>query len=430
MRLHPFRCAGLRGQSMTRAVSGLTGLLLVGAMVAGRAAGDGPVTPAKPPASTGASTEPDRRKYTSYDYTEAGKALRLTVPDGLPVVRGVLVVGPWSGGDSRDLHREVWYREFLHLHGFAFLGAEGLNARGENFKLMQNALKQFAADAKRPELVHAPYVATGFSAGGGFANRLLLEAPDKVIAAVLVGSRPNLTGASLTAAHLGAPVLIINGEHEDNGMAAAVEPVLKEFRPKGAPWGWVAAPGLGHERDGQEVLAVPMLAAAVRLRYPTDGDVRKGPVGLKPVDPTTGWLADNTTWQGPLATVAPHARFKGDTAKSSYLPNEDLAFIYRAYATRSRPLMIRSPRNTADSARELVWDAGGSVTVRVDDARFAGWTKLELFDGAVQVGERTRGPAEFTVRDLKPGYHALSVLGTDAAGAVRTSDPVLVVVRK
>jgi hypothetical protein len=34
------------------------------------------------------------------------------------------------------------------------------------------------------------------------------------------------------------------------------------------------------------------------------------------------------------------------------------------------------------------------------------------------------------VRDLKPGYHALSVLGTDAAGAVRTSDPVLVVVRK
>jgi hypothetical protein len=66
----------------------------------------------------------------------------------------------------------------------------------------------------------------------------------------------------------------------------------------------------------------------------------------------------------------------------------------------------------------------------VDDTRFAGWTKLELFDGAAKVGELTKGPAEFMVKDLKAGYHAFSVLGTDAAGTVRTSDPVLVVVRK
>lgn len=60
-------------------------------------------------------------------------------------------------------------------------------------------------------------------------------------------------------------------------MAAVVEPVPAECRPEGALWGWMAVPGIGHELAGQEVLAMPILGAAVRLRYPAEGDVRKGP---------------------------------------------------------------------------------------------------------------------------------------------------------
>ena len=77
-----------------------------------------------------------------------------------------------------------------------------------------------------------------------------------------------------------------------------------------------------------------------------------------------------------------------------------------------------------------MWDAGSSVTIRVDDSRFAGWKKLELYDGAKKVGELAKGPAEFTVKDLKAGYHAFSVLGTDGKGKIRPSNPVLVVVRR
>jgi len=124
------------------------------------------------------------------------------MPEGLAVVRGILVVGPWAGGDSRELYREVWYREFTHLHDFAFLGAQSFSSHVENFRVMQNALKQIAADSNHPELTNAPYVATGFSAGGGFASRLLVEAPDKVIASVIVGSRLKLTGITPTAVYL------------------------------------------------------------------------------------------------------------------------------------------------------------------------------------------------------------------------------------
>jgi hypothetical protein len=379
---------------------------------------------------TSARTRPDPQKYKSYDYTEKEHKFRLVVPDGLAVIRGILVVGPYSGGDSRDYHQQVWYREFMNLHDFAFLAAKDFYLH--DYKVMQNALKQFAADSKHPELVHAPYAATGFSAGGGFARRLLMLDPDRLIAAVIVGSTLKLNGKPM-AANLGTPVCVINGdlEHEPGeagGMARALEPVLAEYRPKGALWGWLAVEGVGHEMVGQEVLAMPILDAAVRLRYPADGDARKGPVKLKPVDPKSGWIADNTTWKSSLTTITPAKEFKGTIAKSSWLLNEDIASIYRAYATHDRPLKITAPDPM--SAKDEVWDAGSSVTIAVDDSKLTGWKKLELYDGAKMVGELTKGPAEFTVKDLKAGYHAFSVLGTDGKGTIRPSNPVLVVVRK
>jgi hypothetical protein len=394
------------------------------------------ITPAKTNPGTGAPAAPKHPGYKVYDHAVKATPpamgehkFRLVVPDGLAVVRGILVVGPYSGGDSRDYHEQVWYREFLNLHGFAFLGATNYYLR--DYTVMQAALKQFAADSKHPELVNAPYAATGFSAGGGYTRLLMKADPDKVIAGVVVGSTMKLSG-ELTDDHRRVPMCVINGdlEHEPGeagGMAKALEPVLAEHRPKGALWGWMSVQGVGHEFAGQEVLSMPILDAAVRLRYPAYGDVRKGPVKLKPVDPESGWIADNTTWQSGLTAVTPAKEFKGTIAKSSWLLNEDIAYIYRAYATHDRPLKITSPDPM--SAKGEVWNAGASVTIVVDDSKFTGWKKLELYDGATKVGELSKGKAEFTVKELKAGYHAFSVLGTDGKDSIRSSNPVLVVVR-
>jgi hypothetical protein len=172
---------------------------------------------------------------------------------------------------------------------------------------------------------------------------------------------------------------------------------------------------------------MPILDAAVRLRYPADGDVRKGPVKLNAVDLKSGWVADNTTWKSGLTAIAPAKEFHGNIAKSSWLLNEDIAFIYRAYATQDCPLKISSPSGM--SAKSEAFDAGAAVTIKVNDSKLAGWTKLDLYDGAKKVGELTKGLAEFTVKDLKAGYHAFSILGADGNGTIRPSNPVLVVVR-
>src|SRR5262249_16628641 len=133
----------------------------------------GPTARANP--GTGNPAAPNRPGYKVYDHAVQATPpatgehkFRLVVPDGLEVVRGILVVGPHSGGDSRDYHEQVWYREFLNLHGFAFLGATNYYLR--DYQVMRDALKQFAADSGHSELVNAPYAATGFSAGGGYTR--------------------------------------------------------------------------------------------------------------------------------------------------------------------------------------------------------------------------------------------------------------------
>ena len=100
---------------------------------------------------------------------------------------------------------------------------------------------------------------------------MLMMDPDRLIAAVIVGSTLKLNGKP-TAANLGTPVCVINGdlEHEPGeagGMARSLEPVLAEYRPKGALWGWMAVQGVGHEFAGQEVLAMPILDAAVQIGF-------------------------------------------------------------------------------------------------------------------------------------------------------------------
>jgi dienelactone hydrolase len=380
-------------------------------------------------ASPGKPLAGQLQAYTVYDHTEGEHKFRMVVPRNPASIRGILVVGPYSGGDSRDYHEQVWYREFLNMHHFAFLGAS--NYYMHDYAVLQKALRHFAAATGHPELVHAPFAATGFSAGGGFTRKLMHADPNRVIAGVVVGSTMKLAGP-LTDEHRRVPMLVINGELERDpgegpGMAKHLEPVLAEQRPKGARWGWMAVQGVGHEFAGQEVLSMPVLDAAVRMRLPADADPRKGPVVLNTLAHDAGWVADNTTWFSGLTAVVPAGRFSGDRTRSSWLLSKDTAYLYRAYATFNNPLKITSPDR--DFARSNLVAAGSSITITVDDSRFSGWKRLELYDGANRVGELTQPPARFTASALKQGYHAFSVLGTGSDGTIRTSNPVLVVVR-
>jgi hypothetical protein len=268
--------------------------------------------------------------------------------------------------------------------------------------------------------------------------------PERTIAAGIIEARYNFTrllppNPPPSAAHLDAvlaipSVLFSGGKHNDpeiqTGVFKMVDEVFVPFRPKSAQYAWMVLPGYGHEyaENRQDLLVMPLLDAAVRARCPKDGDVTKGPIKLLTIDPATGWVADNTTWKSGLTKIVPAKQFKGDLGHSSWLQNEDIAFIYRAYATHNNPLTITSPSPCGPGTSAV--DPGSNIPITVDVSKFPNWKKLEFYDGAKKLGTVTAAPAQFTATKLTPGYHVFSVLATDDKGTVRTSDPALVVVRK
>lgn len=381
--------------------------------------------------------------YDTFDYTETVergviKKYRLAIPKGLKTVKGILVVSNCFSGDSRDWYKNgTAYESFINLHEFAFVGGTVDCSHFEAYDAFVKALASWAKESGHPELVHAPYITTGLSAGGGFASTLVTKSPEKTIAAVIVCARLNLTVFELPKyipkpipvpdAVIYTPVLNITGETEN--AAAVIAPPMETFRPVGALYGWAESPGRGHEYNGQESLAMPYLEAALKLRYPSEGDVRKAPLQLKRLDPKSGWVADDTTWKSGLTSISPSEQFRGNIKKSSWLPDKDVAFIYRAYATYDRPLKITSPASQ-DNIYTPVQAEDSSVTIRVDASKFPDWKKLEFYDGAKLLGTITSGPTQFKATNLTPGFHTFSVLGTDSSGKVVTSNCGMIAVSK
>lgn len=433
-----------------------------GALRTDTAEGNAPraVPPAAPTVTSSVVTVGSDR-YLVYNYDDLTTMnYAVVIPEGLKTVRGLLVNACYAGGDSRyDWTLCEYYRQFMHWHGFAFVGCTSTAGSPGSapppaddtpkakhrriFQAFQDAVQAIATASQHPELVNAPYVGVGFSAGGGFAFNLMVFAPEKTIAAASYSSPYNFKRRITpppSVALLHVPSICITGElerfnvpdpHTDPSIGkATIDEVFVPYRPKGAEYAWLERQGLGHEYDEnrQDVLGMPLLDAAVRARYPKDGDVTQGPLQLVPLDPSTGWIADNTTWKSGLTQIYPATQFQGDLGHSSWLQNEDLAFIYRAYATYDNPLRITSPGPCGPGTPAL--DPGSDVTITVDASQFPNWQKLEFYDGAKKLGTVTAAPTQFTATNLTPGYHVFSVLGTDAAGTVRTSDPVMVVVRR
>lgn len=398
---------------------------------------------AEPPVTSRVTAVGDRN-YAVYEFADPGsKTFCVVIPEGLKTVRGLFVNSNYYGGDSRgDWAFCHYYREFMHLHDFALVAANGTCPHAAAFKGFRRSLQKISVDSEHPELVNAPYVAVGFSAGGGFASTLMTYDPEKTIAVGIFGARYNFDVFTRPGGppgplpvHLRIPSILITGEQEKLNDPAAdgrhkVDEVFVPYRPKGGQLAWLERQGIGHEYDEnrQDLLALPLLDLAVRTRYPKDGDVTQSPVKLLTIVSSNGWVADNATWKSGLTKIVPAAQFTGDLGHSSWLQNEDIAFIYRAYSTYDNPLRITAPKPCGPGTKPV--DPGSDIPIVVDAGEFANWTKLEFYDGARKLGTVTAAPLQIVARNLTPGYHVFSVLGTDARGNTRTSNPVMVVVRQ
>jgi len=194
--------------------------------------------------------------------TCAVAAFRLWVPAGIVVGRGVLVLVPGSNGDGRAMVAEsVWQdyarRQQLALVGCYFKDHPHANMNIEEYcragdgsgAALLDALRQFAAQAQRPEVAIAPLLLWGHSAGGQFNYEFACWQPNRVLAFVVNKGGYYYTHLAPAATRKVSGIFFI-GANDAECRVASIRGLFTVNQSAGAVWKLVVEPNTGHE-EGQ-----------------------------------------------------------------------------------------------------------------------------------------------------------------------------------
>jgi MYXO-CTERM domain-containing protein len=258
--------------------------------------------------------------------------LRMTVPDGVTKIKGVLafttrgLASGWAGNAAfKDLAKR------LDSAIVMVAGGDDLNdnsypnrcASGE-FNGLGEALEKLGMVSNHPELAHAPVIGMGHSHGGDWWNWYNACHPERMVAVMVHASG----GVNYSAGALKTPVFYTLGTGDliENG---SKKPRAGMFvnRGKGAPMTMVISAG-GHDTQfppEEYQIVTAILEAIFKMRVPPDADGAKGPIKLFDIVEGEG------TWVGDLYTkeISPYSTFKGNKALTSFLPNEQLAMMWK-----------------------------------------------------------------------------------------------------
>jgi hypothetical protein len=286
--------------------------------------------------------------------------------------------------------------------------------------LWQTHLAALARASGHPELIHAPWAPIGLSNGGTMSYGFNALRPHKVIA--FVANKGCCYNAPFPSeAALDTPGLLIGGEFDAQFRRDDIRALFDNNRPRGALWAWAEEERTGHVNSVDE-LFLPFMAEAIRLRYPA-GELPSATAGvaLQPLVEENGWLADQTSWRSGLAKVAAYADYAGDKSAAGWLLNENLAQLYRAFATYNKPVSIQFPASRLQLGESMGSQLPLPVNVRINTAAVPNWSKVELFDLGQKVGEILAAGSSATTAiiptALSPArVHSLTALVTHADG--------------
>jgi hypothetical protein len=162
----------------------------------------------------------------------------------------------------------------------------------------------------------------------------------------------------------------------------------------------------------------------VLLHFQHTLDERLSGSRILPVDQTRMWLADNSTWTSGVTKILPAAAFRGDARRMSRLIDKDVAWIYRGAVTRDSPLRL-----TLAGSHAAQYFPGEPVVLDCFGINRAEWKSVGLYDGAKHIAAVTGNQAVTLATAQKEGVHAGVLVGERADGTLRTSAPVVWVVR-
>ena len=292
---------------------------------------------------------------------------------------------------------------FAARFGFGLAGLHtfpGGRVYSEGGKVFFEALNQFAAFGKHPELANVPFAVFGSSNGGATAYGFANYAPQRCIcfvSNVAAGGNPAIP----TDDAIKVPGVFVVGRFDSlsRGMQGVqrLEKLMTGARVRGARWGMIVE-DKGHEDGIAFDVYAKLLEQAIKLRYPAEADPRKGLVRLKEIPEEAGWLADVSTWDSGLTAIADYASYLGDKKAASWLLDKDMAWIYRGAATRLNPISVgiqevsrvynpNTAPGTMYSIGGPIVEPGRQLNLVCDTRDLPDWRKVEFYNGAEKLGE-------------------------------------------
>lgn len=255
---------------------------------------------------------------------------RLWLPPNVSTVRAVLVLTPGSNGDGRDAVSDTVWQSFATSHQLALVASQLTDkpheqgfiesyvevSKGTGQALL-DALTQFAANAKHPELATAPLLLWGMSAGGQFNYEFTAWKPERVMAFV-VNKGGIYYSALVSAAARRVPGMLFVGGKDLEFRTNTIVGLFAVNRRAGALWALAEEPSAAHIVGRSRDVAMVFYDEVLRLRG----------AEMKTLTESSGYLGDLKAH-----TVAPLGDAKVPGYPTAWLPSERVANMWRAMVT-------------------------------------------------------------------------------------------------
>lgn len=381
------------------------------------------------------------QSYTSYESVGLAREVRITIPDDLELVRGI--VASVSVFGMQGFAPEAFARTlgFVHLEfeGFRPEGIVGEDPNGDFYgQDLLEAIAQIALESGHPELRNAPMVWTGFSDGSSSGLAMASLIPERMIAIGENDGSINVyegwntsdlpVAVPMPQSLRSIPVLFCAAENSDD-----FEDFFVDNRALGALWARASIhTRTSHEPGGR---AWPMiyyfLSEVIKGRFPVDAipqsyaDLTRSSVPLLLPSESAGYLSEHARGQA-FQKADAFGSFAEDPGGASWLADEALAFGFRSLASwnRTGPLLPVGDEVTFINPGQT-W----TVPVEIEDS-WSDWERIEVYDGnrvmaAYEPGDRLSFSFEAGEGEIGAHLiHAIASRGDERA----VSPPSLLVV--
>jgi dienelactone hydrolase len=211
---------------------------------------------------------------TNYEKAE----FRLWYPDKASFIRAVLVLMPGANADGRPDVNDRFWQSFASRNEIALIGCHitdkphqepfienYANAAQGSGQALLDALVAFSSRSDHPELINAPLLLWGMSAGGEFNYEFTAWKPERVVAFV-VNKGGVYFSALLPAAARRVPGLLFVGEEDLESRKRIIASLFALNRRAGALWALAEEPKVGHVVGRSQEMAAIFFDAVLSMR--------------------------------------------------------------------------------------------------------------------------------------------------------------------